>query len=68
LQGHEYPHLNPRWDDVLMEGEVFTAEPGIYLPDLAGGIRLENQYLVQAKGVENLTPFPMELVDAGNGR
>ena len=28
LQPHEFPHLNPKWDDVLMEGEVFTAEPG----------------------------------------
>ena len=30
LQPHEFPHLNPKWDDVLIEGEVFTAEPGIY--------------------------------------
>lgn len=62
LQPHEYPHLNPKWDDVLMEGEVFTAEPGVYGPEIAGGIRLENQYHVTASGVSNLTPFPMELV------
>ncbi len=61
LQGHEAPHLNPNWDDSLLEGEVFTAEPGIYLPELAGGIRLENQYLVQAGGVVNCTPFALEL-------
>jgi Xaa-Pro dipeptidase len=61
LQPHEYPHLNLKWDDVLIEGEVFTAEPGIYSPELAGGMRLENQYLVTAGGVENLTPFPLEL-------
>ena len=45
-----------------MEGEVFTAEPGQYARELAGGIRIENQYLVTADGVENLTPFPMEMV------
>jgi Xaa-Pro dipeptidase len=61
LQPHEFPHLNPRWDDTLMEGEVFTCEPGIYGTELGGGIRLENQYLVTGNGIENLTPFPMEM-------
>jgi Xaa-Pro aminopeptidase len=61
LEPQEFPHLNPRWDDSLEEGEIFTVEPGIYGPELAGGIRLENQYLVTAGGVENLTPFPLEL-------
>lgn len=61
LQAHEFPHLNPNWDDVLVEGEIFTAEPGIYRPELRGGIRIENQYLVTKTGVENLTPFPLEL-------
>jgi Xaa-Pro aminopeptidase len=60
LQPHEFPHLNPKWDDTLMEGEIFTAEPGFYAPELAAGLRIENQYRVTATGVENLTPFPME--------
>lgn len=61
LQPHEFPHLNPKWDDVLREGEVFTCEPGLYGPELGGGMRIENQYRVITNGVENLTPFPMEL-------
>ena len=61
LQPHEFPHLNPKWDDALMEGEVFTCEPGLYAPELRGGLRIENQYLVTASGVENLTPFPIEI-------
>jgi Xaa-Pro aminopeptidase len=61
LQPHEFPHLNPKWDDTLQEGEVFTAEPGLYGPHLGGGMRIENQYLVTRDGVENLTPFPMGL-------
>src|SRR4051812_14590437 len=61
LQPHEAPHLNPRWDDVLAEGDVFTCEPGLYGPDLAAGLRIENQYLVTADGGENLTSFPMDL-------
>jgi Xaa-Pro aminopeptidase len=61
LWPHEFPHLNPRYDEVLEEGEVFTCEPGLYNAALNAGLRLENQYLVRAEGVENLTPFPMEL-------
>jgi Xaa-Pro dipeptidase len=61
LQPHEFPHLNPHWDDTLIEGEYFTVEPGFYSPDLAGGIRIENNYLVTAKGIRNLLNFPMDL-------
>ena len=61
LQPHEFPHLNPKWDDVLMEGEVFAAEPGLYGPELGGGIRLENDYVVTKEGVESLIDFPLEL-------
>jgi Xaa-Pro dipeptidase len=61
LQPHEFPHFNPKWDDVLIEGEIFTCEPGLYGPELGGGMRIENQYRVTSDGVENLTPFPLEL-------
>jgi Xaa-Pro aminopeptidase len=61
LQPHEYPHFNPKWDDTLIEGEIFSAEPGLYGPDLAGGIRIESNYLVTAAGVVNLLNSPMEL-------
>jgi len=62
LQPHEYPHLNPKWDDVLMEGEVFTAEPGLYSSAINGGIRLENIYHVTARGVETMISAPLELI------
>lgn len=61
LQPHEYPHLNPKWDDVLMEGEVFAAEPGLYAPHLRSGMRLENMYRVTAEGVENLLSASLDL-------
>lgn len=61
LQPHEFPHFNPNWDDTLIEGEVFTIEPGLYGPELGGGMRIENQYRVGREGVTNLTPFPMEV-------
>ncbi len=60
---HEAPHLNPSpdWDDVFEVGDVFTCEPGLYHPDLRGGIRLENDYLVTEAGVELLSPFSLDL-------
>jgi Xaa-Pro dipeptidase len=61
LQPHEFPHLNPNWDDVLIEGEIFTCEPGLYGPELNGGIRIENQYRVVAGGVESLIEYPKGL-------
>jgi Xaa-Pro aminopeptidase len=58
---HEAPHLNPHWNDCFEEGDVFTAEPGLYAPALRGGIRLEQNYRVTSIGVERLTDSPLEL-------
>jgi Xaa-Pro aminopeptidase len=44
-----------------LEGEVFTAEPGVYSDSLRAGMRIENQYLVTAGGVEDLVNYPMDL-------
>jgi len=61
LYPHEGPHLNPHWDDTFAVGDVFTAEPGLYGPELRAGIRLEENYLVTETGVERLTSYPLEL-------
>ena len=61
LYPHEAPHLNSAWDDVFEEGDVFTAEPGLYHENLRAGIRIEEDYLVTATGVEKLTSFPTAL-------
>jgi Xaa-Pro dipeptidase len=61
LQPHEFPHLNPKWDDVLIEGEILSVEPGIYGEELGGGMRIENQYLITRSGPQNLLSFPPEL-------
>jgi Xaa-Pro aminopeptidase len=58
---HEAPHLNPNWDDTFEEGDVFTAEPGLYAAELKAGMRIENNYVVTAAGVEKLTEFSLEL-------
>ena len=58
---HEGPHLNPNGDDVLEEGDVIAVEPALYAPELACGMRIENDYLVTPAGLELLSPFPLEL-------
>lgn len=58
---HETPHLNPHWDDTFEEGDTFTAEPGLYTDDLKAGIRLEQNYVVTADGVDRLTNFSLDL-------
>jgi Xaa-Pro dipeptidase len=60
LSAHEAPRLNPNWDDTFQEGDVFTAEPGLYGEDLRGGVRLENDYVVTADGVRSLCSFPLD--------
>ncbi|MFM7033992.1 MAG: M24 family metallopeptidase [Planctomycetia bacterium] len=58
---HEGPHLNPNWDDVLEEGDVIAVEPALYAPELACGMRIENDYLVTPDGLELLSSFPLDL-------
>ena len=45
---------------MLREGNVITAEPGIYIPDKFG-VRIEDMLLITADGCENLTSTPKEL-------
>jgi Xaa-Pro dipeptidase len=61
LSAHEAPRLNPQWDDTFGEGDVFTAEPALYGAELRGGVRIEQDYLVTADGVERLSSFPTDL-------
>ena len=61
LAPHEGPHLNPHWDDTFAEGDFFTAEPGLYHDSLQHGIRLEENFVVTADGVERVTDFPLGL-------
>jgi Xaa-Pro dipeptidase len=59
--GHEAPRIIPGSEDIFEVGDVFTLEPGIYVPELGGGIRLEDNYVLRENGIENLFNFPMEL-------
>ncbi len=60
LEVHEDPRMSRLSDAILAEGTVVTIEPGVYSPGF-GGVRLEDDAYVTARGVELLTEFPREL-------
>lgn len=61
LDIHEAPGLSPLSPDTPIEpGNVFTIEPGIYLPGV-GGVRLEDIYVVTQRGSRNLCTLPKDI-------
>jgi Xaa-Pro aminopeptidase len=60
LQVHELPTVGPA-GTVLATGNVITVEPGLYYPGI-GGVRLEDIGAVTARGFDNFTLFPEDLV------
>jgi Xaa-Pro dipeptidase len=58
---HEFPSLTETNNLLLQEGMVYTIEPGIYVPNVAG-VRIEDDVYVTQDGIEILTKFPKELL------
>lgn len=61
---HEFPSVHGMNDLLMSAGNVFTVEPGIYVPRVAG-VRIEDDVLVTESGVEVLTTFPKQLTFIG---
>ncbi len=61
LRAHEMPDLNRDREGVLEAGNVVSVEPGAYSPELRGGVRLENTFLITETGCETLSEYPLAL-------
>lgn len=59
---HEIPFMGPKSEDILVENNVVTIEPGIYIPNW-GGVRIEDQILITKNGNESLTNSQRELIE-----
>jgi Xaa-Pro aminopeptidase len=60
LEVHEAPRIGPRSEDVLIEGDVVSVEPGVYIPGRFG-VRIEDLVVITADGHRNLSSLPKEL-------
>jgi Xaa-Pro dipeptidase len=60
LEGHEAPFIDKGDPTVLEENMVFSVEPGLYVPGLAG-FRHSDTVVVRKSGVERLTYYPRDL-------
>ncbi|MBV8256677.1 MAG: aminopeptidase P family protein [Actinobacteria bacterium] len=60
LDVHEAPRLSTESADTLEPGNVVTVEPGVYVSGRFG-VRIEDDVVVTAEGLENLTGFTKEL-------
>ena len=60
LDIHEAPVASPGVEDILPEGAVISAEPGIYIPGKFG-VRIEDVLFLTENGCENLTHLPKKL-------
>jgi Xaa-Pro dipeptidase len=61
LEIHEPPDMVQGNHRPLQPGNVFTIEPGIYLPGL-GGVRIEDNIAVTRTGGDSMTTYPRELI------
>jgi Xaa-Pro aminopeptidase len=62
LEVHEAPRLARTADTALAEGAVVTIEPGVYRPGW-GGVRIEDDVVLDASGPRILTEFTRELIE-----
>jgi len=53
---HQDISVSPKSEHILKEGNIVSAEPGIYIPGI-GGIRIEDTCLITKNGCERLTDF-----------
>lgn len=61
LDVHDYGSLSPSRDMPIEVGQVWTVEPGVYIPGF-GGVRIEDDIVVEPTGARILTHFPKQML------
>ncbi len=61
IEVHECPNISPKNNDLLLENQIITVEPGIYLPEKFG-VRIEDMVLVKNNSYQNLTKVAKTLI------
>lgn len=56
---HDPGRLTSTVDQAIREGQVWTVEPGVYIEGF-GGVRIEDDVLIEAGGARSLTSSPKE--------
>lgn len=62
LEVHETGDVSALNTEIIREGQCFSIEPGIYLPDENIGIRIEDLVLITENGCEVLNNFSKEII------
>ena len=60
LEGHERPFLDVDYEGTIREGELYTVEPGFYVPEV-GGFRHSDTVVVTEDGTESLTYYERDI-------
>ena len=67
LEPVEAPFINAGSSHVFEVGDTITLEPGLYGGDLRAGVRLEQDYVVEADGLRRLPTLPLDLDSEARG-
>jgi len=60
LEGHERPFLDVDYEGTIRKGELYTVEPGFYVPGI-GGFRHSDTVVVTENGTESLTYYDRDI-------
>jgi len=60
LEGHEAPYIDKGDERIIQENMVFSVEPGIYVPGLAG-FRHSDTVVIRRNGAERITYYPRDI-------
>jgi len=62
LEDHEPGDVSNSNTNIIKVGQIFSIEPGIYIPEKEIGVRIEDLVLITENGCEILNSYPKDLI------